>query len=274
MISFDSLRETEAHNKCWGPFGTWWCVSDICGIICAILTWFLILYAEFVVVAIILWPSSSHWTIASSINLIIFQLLNFLAITSHLRTMLSDPGTVPKGNATKEMIQQLGLKEGQIVFKCPKCCSIKPERAHHCSVCQRCVRKMDHHCPWVNNCVGENNQKYFVLFTFYIAVISIYALILAGNHVYTCVNAEWKETLATMKKQVPVGSDRLFDTELIYSRIIVIQGIEQLKKEQASWKRRSRWKSLRAVFGKFSWAWFSPFHAPSPGSGKSYLYSV
>lgn len=46
-------------------------------------------------------------------------------------------GAVPKGNATKEMIQQMGFREGQMFFKCHKCCSIKPERAHHCSVCQR-----------------------------------------------------------------------------------------------------------------------------------------
>ncbi|KAK9761401.1 palmitoyltransferase for Vac8p [Basidiobolus ranarum] len=50
---------------------------------------------------------------------------------------------------------------------CRKCRVEKPDRAHHCSVCQECVLKMDHHCPWVNNCVGFGNQKFFYLFIFY-----------------------------------------------------------------------------------------------------------
>lgn len=40
----------------------------------------------------------------------------------------------------------------------------KPERAHHCKACKMCVLKYDHHCPWINQCVGLGNERYFILF--------------------------------------------------------------------------------------------------------------
>lgn len=61
----------------------------------------------------------------------------FFILVYDIYFLILPKGSVPKGNATKEMIQQLGCREGHVIFKCPKCCSIKPERAHHCSVCQR-----------------------------------------------------------------------------------------------------------------------------------------
>ncbi|XP_070583469.1 palmitoyltransferase ZDHHC3 isoform X3 [Erythrolamprus reginae] len=182
-------------------------------------------------------------------------------------------GSVPKGNATKEFIESLQLKPGQVVYKCPKCCSIKPDRAHHCSVCKRCIRKMDHHCPWVNNCVGENNQKYFVLFTMYIALISLHALIMVGFHFLYCLEEDWTKCSSFSPPTTVIllillcfeallfliFTSVMFGTQ-VHSICTDETDIEQLKKEQPTWEKASGWEGMELAFeGNFSLRWFSPF---------------
>ena len=51
--------------------------------------------------------------------------------------------------------------DSQIFFKgqaCSTCKTLKCGRSKHCGMCDWCVVRFDHHCIWVNNCVGLNNQ--------------------------------------------------------------------------------------------------------------------
>lgn len=94
----------DGHNQC---FDGIWLVKDVLGIICAIFTWSLIIFAEYVVMTCILLPEED--TIYKIFNICIFQLLAFLAVSSHIKTMFTDPGAVPRGTATKEAIESLGM---------------------------------------------------------------------------------------------------------------------------------------------------------------------
>ena len=68
---------------------------------------------------------------------------------------------------------------GEVRF-CKKCQARKPDRAHHCSTCRRCVLKMDHHCPWLANCIGLRNYKPFVLFLVYTTLFCWYSFLVSG----------------------------------------------------------------------------------------------
>ncbi len=53
-----------------------------------------------------------------------------------------------KSEFNKSMLYRK-LEANKLTY-CAKCRLPKPQRAHHCSICNQCVLKMDHHCPWIN----------------------------------------------------------------------------------------------------------------------------
>ncbi|XP_065829902.1 palmitoyltransferase ZDHHC12-B-like isoform X2 [Oscarella lobularis] len=59
---------------------------------------------------------------------------------------------------------------------CDICLVVQPVRAKHCLDCNRCVRRYDHHCPWIANCVGERNHRYYVIFLIVESVLVCWAL--------------------------------------------------------------------------------------------------
>ncbi|GAA5800995.1 hypothetical protein HPULCUR_006435 [Helicostylum pulchrum] len=104
--------------------------------------------------------------------LVPFNILLIFYLVSYGRIISNTPGHAKDIELTKGK-DKLYTVLGDPVW-CNICCIWKPDRTHHCRVCGTCVLKMDHHCPWVNGCVGVSNQRYYIQFLFYTTVMGIW----------------------------------------------------------------------------------------------------
>lgn len=114
------------------------------------------------------------------IFLILIQPLLLVTTISYLRTVFTNPGYVetPAFEKGEKKVKTRSFADASKIGYCPICKVEKPPRAHHCSECKRCVRRMDHHCVWVGNCVGEDNHRMFVQFLFWATVSLVVTLVI------------------------------------------------------------------------------------------------
>ncbi|EEC79346.1 hypothetical protein OsI_20210 [Oryza sativa Indica Group] len=145
-------------------------------------------YYTTVFVAVARWLGLA--TAAGAANAAAFTALAAACVATYAVAVCRDPGRVPPSftpdvEDAESPLHEIKRKGGDLRY-CQKCGHYKPPRAHHCRACKRCVLKMDHHCIWINNCVGHENYKIFFIFVLYAVTACFYAMILIiGSAMYS-----------------------------------------------------------------------------------------
>ena len=114
--------------------GIWLNRSDPAGTIMSCLVWFLIGYSNLTMTSLAQTGGIPGW--AS----LWYGILSSLALATHAKTSLTDPGSVPASAVPTEEQRRQHAK----LSMCSQCQTFKPPGSHHCRICNRCISRMDH----------------------------------------------------------------------------------------------------------------------------------
>lgn len=128
---------------------------------------------------------------------VVFSLLVLLSVMLYFSVSLMDPGFVLTDSVTcpqavsEELEEMLPQSPTPRLRRCGYCFLQQPMRAKHCQTCKHCVRRFDHHCPWIDNCVGERNHRWFILYLAVQLVVLLWAVQIASSGISS--TGPWKD---------------------------------------------------------------------------------